>query len=460
MKIAVIGAGPAGITAAYALAKNGVTVDVFEAGNLPGGMARTITLWNQRVDLGPHRFFSKNKRVNELWLEIVGHDYLTIKRLTRILYKDKFYDYPLNTSNALKNIGIIQALACVLYCIKENIFPTKEDGSFEKWVIRRFGKRLYELFFKPYSEKLWGISPLELDADFASQRIKKLSLLEAAKNAVFKNNAGTHQTLLEQFTYPCQGTGIIYQRMAEALLARGNQVHYQSPVEDIRVGNPDHSLILTDGRSFQGYDHIISTMPLSLLTSRLKDVPESVKNAALSLKFRNTILIYLNIDALNIFSDQWIYIQSPEFKVGRVTNFRNWSPELYGNEKSTILAMEYWCNDTDDIWYDSAENLVNLAVRELEQIGFKKGNLLGGHVERLPRCYPVYHKGYKETIDMIKQYLNTIPGLSVIGRYGSFKYNNQDHSILMGLMAADNILQKTQTDLWTINTDFEDYQET
>jgi len=459
MKVAIIGAGPAGLTSAYELVKQGVEVDIFEAGGIPGGMAKTIQLWNQRVDTGPHRFFSKDKRVNELWLEVIGDDYHIINRLTRILYKKKLYNYPLSLLNVLKNIGFLKAGMCVLYYLKEALLPTQQDGSFESWVTHRFGRGLYKIFFKSYSEKLWGISCRDLDADFASQRIKKLSLFEVAKSAIFKKRRKSHRTLLEQFAYPCQGTGIIYQRMADFIQKQGGKIFYNTPVESVIVETQVHSLVLTNGRVCNGYDHIISTMPLSLLTSRLRGVPEHVKKAALSLRFRNTILVYLNVDSTNVFPDQWIYVQSDEFKVGRITNFRNWTPELYGQEKSTILAMEYWCNDEDAIWRDSTDNLIDFAIRELEAIGFKKGNILGGHVERIFKCYPIYHKGYKETINVIREHLKSIPGLSVIGRYGSFKYNNQDHSILMGLKAVDNIVRKEENDLWAINSDFEEYQE-
>ena len=459
MKVAVIGAGPAGLTSAYELVKRGAEVDIFEAGSSPGGMAKTIQLWNQRVDTGPHRFFSKNKRVNELWLEVIGNDYRVIDRLTRILYKGKLYDYPLSPLNALKNIGFLQAARCVLYYLKETFLPTQQDGSFETWVIRRFGRGLYEIFFKSYSEKLWGMSCLDLDSDFASQRIKKLSLFEVVKNAVLKKSGKKHRTLLEQFVYPCHGTGIIYQRMADFIQKQGGRIFYSTPVERVIVETPLPALALANGRVSNGYDHIISTMPLSLLTSRLRGVPEHVKNAALSLRFRNTLLVYLNVDSMDVFPDQWIYVQSDEFKVGRITNFRNWTRELYGQEKSTILAMEYWCNDEDALWHDSADNLIGLASRELEKIGFKTGKILGGHVERIPKCYPVYRKGYKETIKIIREYFKSIPSLSVIGRYGSFKYNNQDHSMLMGLKAVDNIIGKEGNDLWSINSDFEEYQE-
>jgi len=460
MKVAIIGAGPAGITAAYELVKKGIEVDVFEAGETPGGMAKTIQLWDQRVDTGPHRFFSKDKRVNQLWLEVVGNDYQIIDRMTRILYQQKFYSYPLSPLNALSNIGVRQAVLCVIYYLRELILPTKQDGNFESWVIHRFGKRLYEIFFKSYSEKLWGIPCSELDSDFASQRIKKLSLFEAVKNSFFKSKTKQHRTLLEQFAYPCMGTGMVYQRMADFVEKHGGKIYYKTPVKKINVeGQWARSLELVNGLTHAGYDHIVSTMPLSLLVSRFKDIPKQVNDATLALRFRNTILIYLNVDAVDIFPDQWIYIQSPEFKCGRITNFRNWVPQLYGEQKSTILALEYWCNEQDALWYDSQEGLIKMATDELKLMGFSKGPILGGHVEKIPRCYPVYFTGYKKKIEIIQEYLKTIQGLSVIGRYGSFKYNNQDHSILMGLQAAANIIHGEHNDLWKINTDYEDYQE-
>ena len=460
MKIAIIGAGPAGITAAYELAKQGIEVDVFESGPTPGGMARTILLWNQRVDLGPHRFFSKNKKVNELWLEVIQEDYQIVNRLTRILYDKKFYNYPLSPLNAFNNMGLGQSIICILYYLKEAIIPTKQDGSFEAWVTRRFGKRLFEIFFKPYSEKLWGIPCAELDSDFASQRIKKLSMFEVIKNALNSRKTQKHRSLLDQFAYPHTGTGILYERMAHFVENHKGKIYYKTPVEKVVIEEKHaKSLALVDGRLCHGYDHIISTMPLSLLVNRLADVPQDVQEAASTLQFRNTVLVYLNIDHVDLFPDQWIYIQSPEFKAGRITNFRNWAPQLYGNEKTTILAMEYWCNAADPLWKYSTEDFIQLASGELKQMNFGQFKILEGHVERLPRCYPIYHKGYKQKLDIIQEYLKTIQGLSVIGRYGSFKYNNQDHSILMGLKAAANIACGEHNDLWGINTDYEDYQE-
>ncbi len=460
MKIAIIGAGPAGLTAAYELAKQGIEVEVFEAGKSPGGMAKTIALWGQRADLGPHRFFSKDKRVNELWLEVLKDDYQIVNRLTRILYDRKFYNYPLSPLNAFKNLGLWKALVCFAYYVKEMMFPTRQEGNFESWVTGRFGRRLFEIFFKPYSEKLWGIPCNELDSDFASQRIKKLSMLEVVKNAINANKTKKHRSLLDQFAYPNQGTGTLYERMAAFIVQHKGTIHYQTPVEKIVVEEGRaNTLVLSDGKVCSGYDHIVSTMPLTLLVSRLANVPSKVKEAAAALKFRNTILVYLHVNNTHLFPDQWIYVQSPEFKTGRITNFRNWTPGLYGESKTTILVMEYWCNDGDEIWSSASEELIALASQELTQMDFAKGGILAGHVERIPRCYPVYHKGYKDKVKIIQEHLTVIEGLSVIGRYGAFKYNNQDHSILMGIQAASNISCGTSHDLWEINTDFDDYQE-
>jgi protoporphyrinogen oxidase len=423
-------------------------------------MAKTIELWGQRVDLGPHRFFSKDRRVNELWLEVVKNDYSIVNRLTRILYNKKFYTYPLNPSNAFKNLGLGKAFLCAADYVKEMAFPTKQQGDFESWVTSRFGKRLYDIFFKPYSEKLWGIPCTELDSDFASQRIKKLSMLEIVKNAFKINKSKKHRSLLDQFAYPHGGTGIVYERMSQEIIKRGGKIYYQSPVQKITLnGNRATGVVLTDGKTHDGYTHIISTMPLTLLVSRLDHVPPQVKEATDALKFRNTILVYLHIDAVDLFPDQWIYVQSTEFQTGRITNFRNWTPDLYGNKKTSILVMEYWCNDPDELWHMPNDGLIALAAQELKQMNFCKGEILGGHVERVPRCYPVYHKGYKDKVKTVQEFLDTIESLSVIGRYGAFKYNNQDHSILMGLLAAANIAQGAKNDLWGINTDFDDYQE-
>lgn len=465
MKIAVIGAGPAGITAAYELSKaipqgKISQLDLYEISDKVGGMAKSFSLWDQTVDLGPHRFFSNDKKINELWLEVVEQEYDIVHRQTRIFYKNKFFDYPIRALNALSNLGFFEATLCVLSYIWQKISPAKDDGSFESWVSRRFGKRLYRIFFKTYSEKLWGIKCTELDADFASQRIKKLSLFEAIKNAILQGKGNKHKTLVDQFAYPLKGTGSVYNKMAEKIKANGGNVHLSKGVEKvITSGRKITGLVLTNGEEI-AYDHIVSSMPLSLLVTRLPETPYDIKEFANKLKFRNTILVYLRIDSKNLFRDQWLYIHSFELQTGRITNFRNWVPQLYGEDETGIVCLEYWCNFEDEAWKKSDEELIELGKKEFTQTGLlKEGSILDGHIVKIPRCYPVYYSNYRKDLEPVEEYLKTIENLHVIGRYGAYKYNNQDHSILMGILAAENIVKNAENDLWKINTDYEVYQE-
>lgn len=456
----MIGAGPAGMTAAWRLAGAGVDVEVFEAGPRVGGLARTIELWGQRVDLGPHRFFSSDARVNRAWLEVVGDDYRMVDRLTRIYYRNRFFFYPLRPLDALANLGLPEAAACVLSYARERARPGAQDGSFEDWVVSRFGRRLFEIFFKTYSEKLWGIACKDLDADFAAQRIKKLSLLEAIRNAVAGGRGNTHKTLVDQFAYPLGGTGMVYERMAARTVALGGRVHLRRPVERVVAAAGRAVGVELAGGGLARFDHVISTMPLTLLVERLDDVPGAVRGAAAALRFRNTILVYLNVASDRLFRDQWLYIHSPDLRMGRLTNFRNWVPTLCGRERTSILAVEFWCDDDDALWSEEDARLIARAKGELARTGLTRGApVTAGHVERIRRCYPVYARGYKKHLGPIVAYLSKIAGLTAIGRYGAFKYNNQDHSILMGLLAAENVARGAAHDLWSINTDYESYQE-
>lgn len=460
MKTAVIGAGPAGMTTAYVLAKHGYQVDVYESSDRVGGLAATFALWNQKVDIGPHRFFSSDKRVNELWLEVVGDDFEMIERLTRIYYEDKFYFYPLKPFNALANLGIIEALRCIFSYWKEQIYSTEQDGSFERWVQGRFGKRLYEIFFKTYTEKLWGIPCTELDSDFAAQRIKKLSLFEAIKNALLNGKGNKHKTLVDCFAYPKDGTGMVYERMANFVSQSGNNVFVKTPV--YRVLTKDQKVIgieLLDGK-IELYDHVISSMPYTLMVNRLPDVPQHIRDLAGKLSYRNTVIVYLLVNDTELFPDNWIYIHSSDLKTGRITNFRKWAPSLYGSEQKTILALEYWCNEDDIMWKWNDEQYVDLAREEIVRSKLvQPGTIEAGYVHRIFRSYPVYRRGYKGILAPIEKYISSIEGLQAIGRYGAFKYNNQDHSILMGLLAAENIITESRHNLAEINTDYETYQE-
>jgi protoporphyrinogen oxidase len=462
MRVAVVGAGPAGMTAAYQLAKRGVEVAVFEASTAVGGMARTISLWGQKVDLGPHRFFSIDARVNRLWLELVGNDYAMVDRLTRIYYRRRFFYYPLQPANALWNMGPVEAARCMLSYVMEKASPSyaaDQNRTFESWVVGRFGRRLFELFFKSYSEKLWGLPCDQLDADFAAQRIKKFSLGEAIKGTLGWSRQ-QHKTLVDRFAYPLGGSGIVYERMAESVCQQGGTLHLGQPV--LRMLQKDghvFALETADGQRHE-FDHVVSTMPLTLLLRGLDQVPDDVRAAAKALKYRNTVLVYLHVGSTTLFTDQWLYLHSPELLAGRITNFRNWVPQLYGNAQTSILALEYWCNDQDPLWSAPDQRFLAQARMEAHTTGLL-GNapVLDSFVYRIRRCYPVYKAGYKEHLDRVMGFLGGLKGITPIGRYGAFKYNNQDHSILMGILAAQNILDGAGHDLSAINTDYESYQE-
>jgi protoporphyrinogen oxidase len=458
-RVGVIGAGPAGLAAAYTLGRLGVPADVFEAGSDVGGMARTVALWDQLVDIGPHRFFSANGRVNRLWLGVVGGEYKMVERQTRIFYEGRFFEYPLRLTDSLAKLGPAESLLCLLSYFRQAFGRQEPAANFEAWVRGRFGQRLYEIFFRGYSEKLWGIRCDRLDADFAAQRIRKLSLYEAVRNALASGRGNRHATLVDRFAYPLGGTGSVYQRMADAIGAQDGAVHLRTSVRRV-VPREDGSLeVETGSGACRSYRHVISTMPLVPLVQALPDAPPKVREACSRLRYRNTILVYLRVEAQNLFPDQWVYVNSRELAVGRITNFRNWVPELCGESRDTILSLELWCNPGDAVWRDGDERHIERASADLRRTGLIDGaRIAAGHVVRVPCCYPLYEVGYRDHLDVLEEYLRTIPGLDVIGRGGSFKYNNQDHSLLMGILAAENVALDRDHDLWAVNAG-DEYQE-
>ncbi len=464
MKIAIIGAGPAGMTAAYELSKEirgkVSALDVYEKSDSVGGLSKSLSLWGQQLDLGPHRFFSHDSSINELWLEVVKEDYEIVNRQTRIYYKKRFFDYPIKAFNALSGLGIFEAALCVLSYMAARISPPRDTSTFEGWVISRFGKRLYTIFFKTYSERLWGIPCNELDSDFASQRIKKLSLFEAIKNALFPGLGGDHATLVDQFAYPVGGTGAVYEKMRRFTESMGGRVMTGTGVERIVTSNNIISAVQLENGELVEYDHVISTMPLTQMVERLPGLPSEILLQTQKLRFRNTILVYLKVDRTDLFSDQWLYIHDQSVNFGRVTNFRNWIPSVYGESESSVLCMEYWCNFEDELWSMNPEELILMAKQEIVAAGLVPvGQEMEGKIVKLPRCYPVYFKDYREALAPVEKYLSGIDKLHVIGRYGAYKYNNQDHSILMGMRVAANIIHGAGHNLWGINTDYEVYQE-
>lgn len=461
-KIIIIGAGPAGMSCAYELQKSGKDVEVYEASNSIGGMARSFDLWGQRVDLGPHRFFSKQKEVNNFFTELIKDDFTIIERQTRIYYKKRYFEYPLKLGNVLVNLPPFVILQILYYFGVQMVKPINNPKNFEEWVTNRFGKKLFEIFFKPYTEKLWGIKCTEIDADWAAQRIKTLSLLGAVKSAIIGNRGNKHKTLVDQFPYSINGSGTLYERAAEFVTNNGGKIELKSPIKRIllnETGNKVTGVELIDG-TVKVTSTIVSTMPITTLIKGFENIPNKVKKAIGKLYFRNTILVYLEVDHSDLFTDNWLYIHSPDVKHGRITNFRNWCPSLNRDKKTTILCIEFWCFDNEILWTGSENNVINFAKEEIYKINIvpKDVKILNAKVVKVPKCYPVYEIGYQKNMDIIINYLNKIEGLYPIGRYGAFKYNNQDHSILMGLLAAEKIVNKKQIDLWQINTDTE-YQE-
>ncbi len=462
MKVAVIGAGPAGLTCALKLAEAGTHVDVYEADDVVGGMTRSFELWGQEVDLGPHRFFSKDERINNFWLEQVEKDYIMVDRLTRIYYNKKFFLYPVKAMNALVNLGFFKACACILSYFKAQVFGNNKgkEKTFEEWVSNKFGYMLYSIFFKTYSERLWGIKCSELDADFARQRIKGLNMLEVIKSALFHSGGTKHKTLLEQFAYPKMGGGVPYEVIADKLKKLGSNIFLNSPVKGISVKNSKADGIVLEDGSVKDYDYVVSTAPFTQMICSIDELGKDIHDLAKSLVYRNTTLVYLEVNKKDIFKDNWIYVHDKNVTFGRMTNFRNWSPFMLKGKDTAILCLEYWSYDEDELWKYSDERMISLAKEEIVKTDLvKKDELKDGYVIKMHRSYPVYNTGYQEKMNVLQNAADKIENLAFIGRNGSFKYNNQDHSILMGLLAAENILAGDRhNNLWNVNTDYE-YQE-
>ena len=542
-KILIIGAGPAGLSAARVLSENGYSVEIFELDSQVGGMSKSIELFSQIVDIGPHRFFSKDKRLNDFWHSHTNGEYEKVSRLTRIFYNRKFFYYPLRGFDALFKLGFLESTLCVLSYIRAKISPFKGD-SFESWVANAFGYRLYSIFFKSYTEKLWGIKCSELDADFAAQRIKGLNLYEAIKSAFFGGGGKKHKTLVDEFSYPKKGCGVVYENMKQEIIKRGGVVHCGVEVLGITTQGKKAVGISTNKGEFSG-DIVISTAPFRDMVLSLEELDCSVKALAGRLKFRNTILVYVevgdssvdchatasavsrndrNLDSSNevqnlndsakdsrtfvqntqnvsdslaagfcddfvgcqgsnkgatlsvvtavaaadsrksaqkptLFKDNWIYVHSKDTQTGRITNFANWTKDLQCGQDSAILCLEYWANDDEPLWNLDDNALSEIAKRDLLESKLVADSSLikNTSVLKIHKSYPVYERGYKDNLHKIYKALDSFKDLYFIGRNGSFKYNNQDHSILMGLMCADKILGR-ECDLWHINTDY-DYQE-
>lgn len=464
-KVAIIGAGPAGLTAAYLLVKGGQEVVVFEKDpQYVGGISRTESYKGYHFDIGGHRFFSKSKEVEDFWTEILGDEMLERPRSSRIFYNKQFFSYPLVAFEALNKLGIIESGLCVLSYLKAKAFPIKDPANFEDWVTNQFGKRLFNIFFKTYTEKVWGIPCKEISADWAAQRIKGLSLSSAIWNAVFKpsRKAGDKdkviKTLIDSFRYPKQGPGMMWEVCAAKSQAMGATLKMNCGVKHIELQGNSWRVDTTDGNSFDGFDYVLSSAPMRELVASVSPAfPAVATNAAKSLGYRDFLTVVLICRDEDAFSDNWIYIHDPSVKVGRVQNFKSWSPYMVPDPSMACYGLEYFCFEGDGLWTSSNEALIELGKKEIEKIGLTKGSaVVDGYVVRQPKAYPVYDQDYKDHVDHIREALSAYPGLYLVGRNGMHKYNNQDHSMMTAMLAAKNIIAgKEIYNLWDVNEDAE-----
>ncbi len=452
----VIGGGPAGLTAAYQLAKHGVHSVTLEKCDRVGGISRTETYKDYRFDIGGHRFFTKVPQVQHLWYEVLGDEFIKVPRLSRIYYKGKFFSYPLEPFNAVSNLGILHSLLILYSYFKVKVKPLPVEENFEQWVTNRFGERLYNTFFKSYTEKVWGIPCTQIRADWAAQRIKGLSLKKAVINAVFGSN--DTKTLIKEFDYPILGPGMMWERFQEKLNAHGSPVYLNTEVIKVeREGKRITRIIAKQGDktlTLEG-DQFINTMPVAALMYRLDPLPpENILKAARSLKYRDFLIVPIVVNQKDLFPDNWIYIHSPEFKVGRIQNFKNWSPAMVPDTNKTCLGMEYFCSEGDDLWEMDNEDLIRLASEEIVNLGLVDdiSKVEDGTVIRQKKAYPVYDGEYKQHLKVLQDYVSTFENLQTVGRNGMHRYNNQDHSMLSALLAAENIMGANH-DLWQVNTE-------
>ena len=471
-KVGIIGAGPAGLTAGYLLSKAGINVDIFEADpTYVGGISRTVVHNGFRFDIGGHRFFSKSSEIEAFWSEILPKDMITRDRLSRIYYKKKFYNYPLEANEVVSNLGKTESFLCVVSYLKAKLTPRTQASNLEEWVTNKFGSRLYRTFFKSYSEKVWGKACSEISADWAAQRIKGLSLTTAALASLrsrpptppASDRAKQIKTLITAFRYPRLGPGMLWEAAAERITSQGGRVLMNSPVQrmehDPARGGWNLELTGSPTSCHGPYQQVISSAPLGAIISTIANpLPTELLGAASGLSYRDFLLVGLILKPGPSFPDQWLYIHEPDLQVGRIQNFENWSPEMVDGSGRRCYGMEYFCFSHDAIWNLSEQELISLAAKELEALGLAEpGEVLDGCVVRQAKAYPVYDDTYQNRIETIKAGLaRYCPGLHQVGRNGMHRYNNQDHSMMTAMLTVRNILEPESTrDPWLVNQDAE-----
>ena len=461
--VVIIGAGPAGLTAAYELVRRGIRPLVLERADKVGGLARTEIYKGFHFDLGGHRFFTKVGEVKKMWQEVLGEDLLLRPRLSRIYYDRRFFFYPIRPFNALFGLGFWQSLLIVLSYLRWQILPHRREDTFEQWVTNRFGGRLFLTFFKTYTEKVWGIPCSELRAEWAAQRIKDLSLRTTLLSIIMKPRTPI-KTLIEQFHYPRRGPGMMWNGFKNEIERRGGVVHLNCDVSRIsRTSSRIEGVAISrDGREevIRGTD-FISSMPVTEFIKRLSPPPPpEVLQAAAKLTYRDFLTVCLIVDKPDLFPDNWIYVHDASVKVGRIQNYKNWSPDMVPDHTKTSLGLEYFCTKGDVLWSMPDADLVELGKREVDHIGLANyAEIEDGCVVRVPHAYPVYDSNYREHLAVVRKFVDSLENFQTIGRNGLHRYNNQDHAMLTGMLAVRNLCLAEQHDLWSVNTDQEYHEE-
>ncbi|MAO98223.1 MAG: FAD-dependent oxidoreductase [Gammaproteobacteria bacterium] len=462
--LVIIGAGPAGLTAAYELRDSNKKVLVLDKKNQVGGLAETKVFGKYRYDIGPHRFFTKNKEVYDLFLEILGDDAVEVNRKTRILFKNSYFDYPLTPVNALFGLGVIESILTgfsYIFARIKSYLKFSKINNFEDWVVDKFGKKLFNNFFKNYTEKVWGIDCSEIGSDWAAQRIKGLSLSTAIKFALFPNSKKRPKTLVDKFYYPKLGAGMLWEKFEDSISKNEIEVRKESKVSSVELKEDVFNLTVENSNAalstIKAKNIFFSNPLLEFINIYKTDIPSEVVSAANSLNYRNHISVHITIDK-KLFDDNWIYIHSPDLKMARIADFTNFS-EFMSNENTYPLTLEYFCFENDELWTTDNKNLIEFALSELMTIFEEEFNVVHSAVTRNPKAYPVIKTGYEEHIKIIKNWLETLPNITAIGRSGMFKYNNQDHAMATGLYAARNYLGLGNYDPWEVNVDGEYHEE-
>ena len=455
----ILGGGPAGLTAGYVLAKQGLPVIVLEAEDQVGGIAKTAVRDGYRFDLGGHRFFTKVKEIDDLWHEIMKEEFLVRPRMSRIYWRDghgrgKFLDYPLRGPDVMKKLGPVDLTKAFFSYLWAAVKPKGKEDTFEQWVSNRFGRWLFNQFFKSYTEKVWGVPTSEIRADWAAQRIKNLSFFRAAWSAFFGNRDNKVTSLISKFNYPRFGPGQMWEQMTEDIRELGGKVLLNTKVTKLEFEG-DRCVRVHAGDQVYEPSAVISSLPLRNTVGMSEPKPGAeVMAAAKGLRYRDFLTVAVVLDGDDLFPDNWIYIHDPNVNVGRIQNFRSWSPWMVPDPSKACVGLEFFCFAGDELWESDDDDLVKLGMRELEQLGLARPDQLEfGFVERVPKAYPMYDADYSERVHSIRSWLDGLDNFIQVGRNGLHRYNNSDHSSLTALRAVDNLVKGTNHDIWAVNAE-------